>query len=72
MKNVFIMDHPLIKHKIGLIRRKEIGTKEFRETIGEIAMLECYESSKTLRSRRPSARQPFRRSRARSSRSFRS
>ena len=40
MKNVFIMDHPLIKHKIGLIRRKEIGTKEFRETIGEIAMLE--------------------------------
>ena len=66
MKNVFIMDHPLIKHKIGLIRRKEIGTKEFRETIGEIAMLE------TLRSRRPSARQPFRRSRARSSRSFRS
>ena len=65
MKNVFIMDHPLIKHKIGLIRRKEIGTKEFRETIGEIAMLE-------LRLRRPSARQPFRRSRARSSRSFRS
>ena len=64
MKNVFIMDHPLIKHKIGLIRRKEIGTKEFRETIGEIAMLE--------RLRRPSARQPFRRSRARSSRSFRS
>ena len=41
MKNVFIMDHPLIKHKIGLIRRKEIGTKEFRETIGEIAMLEA-------------------------------
>ena len=40
MKNVFIMDHPLIKHKIGLIRRKEIGTKEFRETIGEIAMLD--------------------------------
>ena len=63
MKNVFIMDHPLIKHKIGLIRRKEIGTKEFRETIGEIAMLE---------SRRPSARLLFRRSRARSSRSFRS
>ena len=48
MKNVFIMDHPLIKHKIGLIRRKEIGTKEFRETIGEIAMLECYEATGNL------------------------
>ena len=48
MKNVFIMDHPLIKHKIGLIRRKEIGTKEFRETISEIAMLECYEATRNL------------------------
>lgn len=48
MKNVYIMDHPLIKHKIGLIRRKEIGTKEFRETIGEIAMLECYEATRNL------------------------
>ena len=48
MKNVFIMDHPLIKHKIGLIRRKEIGTKEFRETIGEIALLECYEATRNL------------------------
>ena len=48
MKNVFIMDHPLIKHKIGIIRRKEIGTKEFRETIGEIAMLECYEATRNL------------------------
>ena len=48
MKNVVIKDHPLIKHKIGLIRRKEIGTKEFRETIGEIAMLECYEATRNL------------------------
>ena len=48
MKNVVIMDHPLIKHKIGLIRRKEIGTKEFRETISEIAMLECYEATRDL------------------------
>lgn len=48
MKNVVVMDHPLIKHKIGLIRRKEIGTKEFRETISEIAMLECYEATRNL------------------------
>ena len=45
MAKVFIMDHPLIRHKIGLIRRKEIGTKEFRETMSEIAMLECYEAT---------------------------
>ena len=48
MAKIVIMDHPLIKHKIGLIRRKEIGTKEFRETIGEIAMLECYEATRNL------------------------
>jgi uracil phosphoribosyltransferase len=38
----------MIKHKIGLIRRKEIGTKEFREGISEIAMLECYEATRQL------------------------
>jgi len=42
------MDHPMIKHKIGLIRRKEVGTKEFREGISEIAMLECYEATRHL------------------------
>ena len=49
MANVFIMDHPLIQHKIGLIRRKETGTKDFRQTIGEIAMLICYEATRELK-----------------------
>ena len=44
MAKVVIMDHPMIKHKIGLIRRKEIGTKEFRELVEEIAMFLCYEA----------------------------
>ena len=48
MGNVIIMDHPLIQHKIGLIRRKETGTKDFRQTIGEIAMLICYEVTRNL------------------------
>ena len=48
MGNVIIMDHPLIQHKIGLIRRKETGTKDFRQTIGEIAMLICYEATRNL------------------------
>lgn len=49
MANVFIMDHPLIQHKIGLIRRKDTGTKDFRQTISEIAMLICYEATRELK-----------------------
>lgn len=49
MANVFIMDHPLIQHKIGLIRKKETGTKDFRQTISEIAMLICYEATRELK-----------------------
>ena len=48
MGKVFIMDHPLIKHKIGIIRDMSTGTKEFREMISEIAMLETYESTRDL------------------------
>ena len=49
MSNVFVMDHPLIQHKIGIIRRKETGSKEFREMISEIAMLMCYEATRDLK-----------------------
>ncbi len=49
MSNVFAMDHPLIQHKIGIIRRKETGSKEFREMISEIAMLMCYEATRDLK-----------------------
>ena len=48
MGKVVIMDHPLIQHKIGLIRRMETGTKDFRQTIGEIAMLICFEATRNL------------------------
>ena len=43
-----IMDHPLIQHKIGYIRRKDTGTKDFRQTISEIAQLICYEATRDL------------------------
>ena len=49
MSKVMIMDHPLIQHKIGFIRRKETGTKDFRQTISEIAMLICYEATRDLK-----------------------
>ena len=39
MSKVVVMDHPLIEQKIGNIRRKETGTKDFRQNISEIAML---------------------------------
>ena len=48
MAKVVIMDHPLIKHKIGYIRREETGTKDFRQTVSEIAMLSCYEATRDL------------------------
>lgn len=48
MAKTVIMDHPLIRHKIGYIRRKDTGTKDFRQTISEIAMLICYEATRGL------------------------
>ena len=49
MSKVVIMEHPLIQHKIGFIRRQETGTKDFRQTISEIAMLICYEATRSLK-----------------------
>ncbi len=43
-----IMDHPLIQHKISLLRDKNTGSKEFRELVTEIAMLMCYEATRDL------------------------
>lgn len=40
------LNHPLIEHKLAILRNKETGTKEFRELIGEIAMFLCYEAMK--------------------------
>lgn len=49
MAKVVVMDHPLIQHKIGYIRRIDTGTKDFRQTIGEIANLICYEATRDLK-----------------------
>ncbi len=46
--NVFVMDHPLIQHKLTILRDERTGTKQFRELISEIAMLMCYESTRDL------------------------
>lgn len=46
--NVLFMDHPLIQHKLTILRDKRTGTKQFRELVSEIAMLMCYEATRDL------------------------
>ena len=48
MSKVMVLDHPLIQHKVGVIRRKEVGTKDFRTIVSEIAGLMCYEATRDL------------------------
>ncbi len=47
-KNVHIMDHPLIQHKLTILRNRNTSSKQFRELINEISMLMCYESTRDL------------------------
>lgn len=48
MGKLFISQHPLIQHKIAMLRDKETGTKEFKELVGEVAMLLCYEATRDI------------------------
>ena len=48
MENVHVLDHPLIQHKLAILRDKNTGTKEFRALINEIAGLMCYEATRNL------------------------
>ncbi len=45
---VHVLDHPLIQHKLAILRNKDTGVKEFRELVGEIAALMCYEATRNL------------------------
>ena len=48
MGTVTITNHPLIQHKLSILRDKNTGTNEFRQLIAELAMLECYEATRDL------------------------
>ena len=48
MANVHIMDHPLIHHKLAVLRNKDTSVKEFRELVNEISGLMCYEATRNL------------------------
>ncbi len=45
---IFIMEHPLIQHKLTFLRDKDTGTKHFRELVNEIATLLCYEATRDM------------------------
>ena len=48
MSKVCVFDHPLIQHKLSIMRDKSTSVKEFRELVSEIAMLMCYEATRDL------------------------
>ena len=48
MASVHVLDHPLIQHKLTILRNKDTGVNEFRELVGEIAALMCYEATRNL------------------------
>lgn len=49
MGKVHVMDHPLIQHKVGILRQEKTGSKEFRELVSELAMLMCYEATRNVK-----------------------
>ena len=48
MAQVHVLNHPLIQHKLAILRSKDTSVKEFRELVGEIAGLMCYEATRNL------------------------
>ena len=48
MEKVHVLDHPLLQHKLSILRDERTGSKEFREVVSEIATLMCYEATRDL------------------------
>ena len=51
MAKVHVLDHPLIQHKLAILRDKNTGTKEFRELVSEVAMLMGYEAFRDIKTK---------------------
>ncbi|TLM98816.1 MAG: uracil phosphoribosyltransferase, partial [Actinobacteria bacterium] len=47
-ENVVLVDHPLVQHKLSILRDVATGAKEFRELVKELAMLEAYEATRSF------------------------
>lgn len=59
MAKVKVMEHPLIRHKIGILRNENTSSKEFRELISEVAMLMCFEATRDLKLVKKTIRTPI-------------
>lgn len=59
MANVHVIDHPLVHHKLAILRDKSTPVKEFRELVGEIAGLMCYEATRNLPTREVDVETPI-------------
>ena len=59
MAKVFVMDHPLVHHKLAILRSKDTPVKEFRELVSEIAGLMCYEATRNLPTREVDVETPI-------------
>lgn len=51
MNNVHVLEHPLIQHKLSILRKSTTGVKEFREIVSEISMLMCYDATRDLQTK---------------------
>ena len=58
MSKVFVLDHPLIQHKLAILRNERTSVKEFRELVSEIAGLMCYEATRNLPTREAEVQTP--------------
>ena len=58
MKEI-ILDHPMVKHKISILRNEKTSTKEFRELVAEIASLLCYEALKDAKLKKYKVKTPI-------------
>ena len=58
MAEVHVLNHPLIQHKLAILRNKKTSVKEFREIVGEISGLMCYEATRSLPTREVEVQTP--------------
>lgn len=65
MSKITVFDHPLIQHKLSILRDKRTGSKEFRALISEIAMLMCYEATRDLETKEVEIETPVAKARVR-------
>lgn len=56
---IIMIEHPLVQHKVALLRDKNTGTKEFKELVSELAMLMCYEATRDLPTRETEVETPI-------------